>query len=74
MYGGNLSIMVGAEMTWVDYGIVTIVIVVVVGIFYKGLKEPIDLMLGWIGKMFGSARDKLAESSGQEGGTIITYG
>jgi hypothetical protein len=67
--------MVDAGMNWIDYGIVTIIFLVVGGIFYKALKEPIDLMLGWIGRMLGSARDKLSESGGDNGGsTIITYG
>jgi len=62
--------------TWIDYGIITIIVIVVLGIFYNALKEPIDLVLGWIGKMLGASRDKIADmTSGEEvGTTVIKYG
>lgn len=66
-----------AEFSWIDTGIMILVIGVVLGIFYKALKEPIDLLLGWIGGMLGAGRDKLADmNSGDESGgkTTITYG
>lgn len=62
------------DMSWLDYVIVTIVAIVVLGIFYKALKEPIDMVVGWIKSLLGSARDKIAEGSNESGGTVITYG
>ena len=59
--------------SWLDTGIMIIVIGVVLGIFYRGLKEPIDLVIGWIKSMLMAAGDKLS-STGEEGPTVIKYG
>lgn len=63
-------------MSWFDTIIMIIVIGVAMGIFYKALKEPIDLIVGLIGKGLGAARDKLAETTGGTGeeSTVIRYG
>ena len=62
-------------MAWLDTIITIIVIGVVLGIFYKALKEPIDLVGGWIKRLLGGARDKISEIDyGGEGNTIIRYG
>jgi hypothetical protein len=59
-------------MSWVDYIVTIIVVGVVMGIFYRALKEPIDLVFGWIKAMFIGAKDKLGGED--EGTTRITYG
>lgn len=58
---------------WIDTGIMIIVIGVVLGIFYKALKEPIDMLLGWIKNIFSSAADKLTPGDDSGGRTTITY-
>lgn len=60
--------------SWIDTGIVIIVIIVVLGIFYKALKEPIDMVLGWLKGLLEGARDKIAESGGGGETTVIRYG
>jgi len=63
--------MVADQINWIDVGVIAIVLVVVGGIFYRALKEPIDLVLGWLKGMFGKGVDAISSS---EGGTIIKYG
>jgi len=57
------------------FSINTIVVIVVIGvgaaIFYKALREPLNLLFGLLGKMFGYIRDKL---SGTELPRVIEYG
>lgn len=44
---------------WVDTIVVTIIIATGLVIFYKALKEPLDLLFRGIGRVLGSARDKI---------------
>lgn len=60
-------------MNWLDFGIMIIVVGVVLGIFYRALKEPIDLVVGWVGGLLRSGVDKLS-TTGDEGPTVIRYG
>lgn len=64
-------------MTWIDTTVITIVVAVGLIIFYKALKEPLDLLFGWIGKglgsVFGFVKDK-AEGATDAGYEVITYG
>jgi hypothetical protein len=59
--------------TWIDWGITIIIIGVVIGIFYRALQEPIDLVFNGLKKLLSGVRDKLADG-GSEGATVIRYG
>ena len=62
-------------MTWVDTLVVTGVVLFGIIIFYKALKEPIDLLGGLVKRAFVSIKDKVVDmkdsSSGYE---EIVYG
>lgn len=50
------------EAGFIDWAVVTIIIVGGLFIMYRALKEPIDLLLGLIGKGLGAIRDKIADA------------
>ena len=58
--------------TWVDYTVGGIIIAIALAIFYKGLKEPLDLLFGLIGRGLLSIKDKLTGTS--ESYQVIKYG
>ena len=55
---------------WVVGGIITLL---GLAIFYKALKEPLDLLFGFIKGMLIGAKDKLTGESGERG-QMIVYG
>jgi len=59
---------------WIDFGVVAIIIIFAVAIFYRALQEPLNLLGRLIKGMIGSARDKIVDTG--ESGTerIIHYG
>ena len=59
-------------MNTVDTIVVIIVVIAGGAIFYKALKEPIDLMLGGIWRLLVGAKDKL--SGGGTTYSDISYG
>jgi hypothetical protein len=60
-------------MSWVDTGVVIAVIIFFVAVIYKAMPEPINLVLGGIGRMFGFVGEKtVGAASGA--GEIVTYG
>lgn len=62
-------------MSWIDTTVVTIIVVVGLIILYKGLKEPLDLLFGLIGKGFRAIADKISGvSDSAEGYDVIRYG
>jgi len=64
-------------MTWIDTTVITIVVIGALFIFYRALKEPIDLLFGWIklgiGGLVGFVKDK-GEGVANAGYEVITYG
>ncbi len=60
-------------MTWIDTIAITIVMIGGLAIFYKALKEPVDLLLGFLRRMFESIIEK-ARGGGEEAVETITYG
>ena len=60
-------------MNWLDYVVVGIVIIVGLVLFYKALKEPLNLLFGGVKKalsaMFGGIKNKT-----EEGYEVIQYG
>ena len=60
--------------TWIDYLVVGIIIIVGLILFYRALKEPLDLLFGWLGRGIGAIRDGI--SGAREGGYYdeIRYG
>lgn len=62
-------------MTWIDYTVGGIVILVGLFIFYRALKEPLDLLFSAIGKMFSMIGEGLSSSSEKKPiGSYIEYG
>ena len=63
-------------MTVIDTGIITAVILVGMVILYKALKEPLDLLFGFLGAILGNMRDKFVEmlDSRRDSVEVITYG
>jgi len=57
----------------IDYVVGGIIILVGIFIFYRALKEPMDLLGGALGKVFGSIRDYLSGGS-TSSTTVIKYG
>ena len=41
-------------MTWIDTAVIAIIIMGALFIFYRALKEPVDLVFGWIKLGIGS--------------------
>jgi len=64
-------------MTWIDTTVITIVVIGALFIFYKALKEPVDLVFGWIklgvGNLFGWIKER-GEGATDSGYEVITYG
>lgn len=62
-------------MTWIDTIVITVVVVLGLLILYKALKEPVDLILGWVGKgirgFFGMIRGTAESAPTLE---TISYG
>jgi len=51
------------DSTWVDWAVVSAIVLVGGVIFYRALKEPFDMLFGFIGRGFGAIRDKLSDGS-----------
>jgi hypothetical protein len=60
-------------MNWLDYIVVGIVIIVGLVIFYKALKEPLDLLGGLIKKAFSGIKESMASKT-EEAYETIYYG
>ncbi|GAG84753.1 unnamed protein product [marine sediment metagenome] len=62
-------------MGWIDSIVVGIIIVGGLFIFYKALKEPIDLLLSALGKVFAGIKDRISDMGGGGSGyEEIVYG
>jgi len=62
-------------MTWVDTLVVTGVVLFGIIIFYKALKEPIDLLGGLVKRAFVSIKDKVVDMKDSSPGyEEIVYG
>lgn len=59
--------------TFIDYAVVTVIVLVGLVIMYRALKEPLDLLFGGIAKMFGYAKEQIVDS-GDAGYEVIRYG
>jgi len=64
-------------MTWIDTTVITIVVIGGLFIFYRALKEPVDLLFGWIrdgiGYLVGMIKER-GEAAADSGYEVITYG
>jgi len=60
-------------MGWIDIIAVTIIIITGLIIFYKALKEPLDLLFGGSKRGIGAIRDAIANREGDSGYETITY-
>ena len=63
-------------MSWIDTTVVVIIIIVGLIIMYKALKEPLDLLFGFVGMVLVGIKDKVA-GAGDAGGAYyeeIRYG
>lgn len=60
-------------MTWIDTLVLTIVGFVGLGIFYKALKEPVDLFIVFMKKVIESILER-TRGTGEEYAETITYG
>jgi hypothetical protein len=60
-------------MGWIDNIVVGIIVIGGLFILYKALKEPVDLVLGFIGKGLVSLKDTIVGAA-PETGTVISYG
>jgi hypothetical protein len=63
-------------MSWIDTIVIVVIVIVGLVIFYKGLKEPLDLIFGLIGRGIKGIAGKISDSkdSAQEGYEVIRYG
>jgi len=52
--------------SWIDYGVVSIIVVGGLFIFYRALKEPVDLLFGALGKGFHAIKDMLSGGPAQQ--------
>ena len=59
--------------TWIDYGIITIVIVFAMVFFYKALKEPLDLLFGLIISGIGWVKDRMSGGMEETYYSTISY-
>ena len=50
---------------WVSVGVVTLIVLTGLFIFYRALKEPLDLMFHYIGKAFGGIKEGISRSKGE---------
>ena len=63
-------------MTWIDVGVITIVVMGALFIFYRALKEPVDMVFGWIKLGLGNLIG-LIKGGGERAADkyeVITYG
>jgi len=60
-------------MGWIDTIILVVITIVGLFIFYKALKEPIDLLFGAIKRGIESLRDK-TQGAREDAYETITYG
>ena len=58
-------------MSWIDTAVVVIIIVTALFIFYRALREPLDMLFGLIGKGFRAIVDKIQDSRGGSGGNYV---
>ncbi len=61
-------------MTWIDTIVVTIVIGMGLAIFYKALKEPMDLLFGAIGRGLKAGFQKITGMGSEQEVNSINYG
>lgn len=61
-------------MTWLDTTIIAVVIGLGLAIFYKALKEPVDLLFGLIIKGIRALIGKITGMGGEEETKSINYG
>lgn len=62
-----------AANNWIDTIVVILVVAAGLFILYKALREPIDLVLGWIRRGFESLKDKIGERK-SDINEVIRYG
>ena len=63
--------------TWIDWLVGGIIAVIGIFILYRAVKEPIDLLLGLIGRGLVGIKDMIVNVAGGEGGEhveVIRYG
>lgn len=60
--------------TWIDTTVITIVVVVGLLIFYRALKEPVDMLLGGLKSMLGYVKDTISSSGEGAYDEVIKYG
>jgi hypothetical protein len=61
-------------MSWIDTAIITTVVIVGLFILYRALKEPLDLLFGFIGKIIISIKDKFSDMNTGDQYEVIKYG
>lgn len=61
-------------MSWTDTIVVTIIIIGGIFLLYPALKEPIDLVLHWLGKGFVGLKNMISGASEETYDNVITYG
>lgn len=59
--------------TWIDWFVGGLVILIGLGIFYKALKEPLDMVFGWVGGIFRFILDRIQGTS-ESAYDVIEYG
>lgn len=59
--------------TTIDWVVGGIVVAIGLAIFYNALREPLDLLFGFIKRGFVSAKDKIS-GAGDSGYQVIKYG
>lgn len=61
-------------MEWWEYILVTIIGLVGISIVYKALQDPLDMLFGFIGRMWLYIINKIQDMGEGPRGTEITYG
>lgn len=62
-------------MSWIDTGVIILVIAVALMIFYQALKEPVDMLGRLLGKAFSSMKEGLTNRKEEtQDFTNIEYG
>ena len=61
-------------VNWIDFTVVSVIVVVGLVILYRALKEPLDLVFGLIKKGIIGIRDNFPSAVPSSGYEVITYG